>query len=128
MMRTEEIKNGRIFVNNGYGTIYNFEIVKKVPASYSVWCLPEICDGEYIPFCMTVQPENKDCYDVNINTIKAIKVTKEEAAILSEAAHYGAGSLVKAKKLLNRTAKTTYMKNKQEKARKALPILEKITK
>lgn len=126
-MEKEEIKNGRILVDNGYGTTYNFEIVEKVPADYSVWCFPEIFCGEYTPFCKTVDPNNKDCFDVNVTTLKAVKLSRQESAILHHAAHAGAGNITKANKLLKKTAKTAYMKQRQERAKKALPILERIT-
>lgn len=126
-MRKERIENGRILVDNGYGTTYDFEIVEKVPADYSVWCFPEILGGEYTPFCKTVKPDNKDCFDVDIETLKAVKLSKEENEILHHSAHAGAGNIAKANRLLKRSAKTAYMKQKQERARKALPILERIT-
>lgn len=126
-MKADFIKEGKIYSDNGYGTTHIFEIVESVPACYSVWNIPEICGGEYIPFCMTVRPGDKECFDVNINTLKAVKMSKEEVKILQDAAHAGAGSVKKANSVLKRTAKTAYMRQRQERAKKALPILERIT-
>lgn len=128
MEKAEEIKNGRLLVNNGYGITYNFEIVEKISPDYSVWCFPKILDGEYAPFCKTVDPGNKECFDVDTSTIKAVRLNSIESEILRQAAYAGAGNLEKAKKLIGRTAKTAHMKQKQETAKEALPILERITK
>lgn len=121
MTRKEEIKNGRILVDNGYGTTYDFEIVKKIPYGFEVWNIPEIGNGEYIPICQTVD------YNVNVNTLKAIKLSKSEVTILSKAADAGIKTVAKAKRTLSRTAKTAYARENQRRAEKALTILERIT-
>ena len=122
MTRKEEIKNGKILVDNGYGTTYNFEIVKKIPYGFEIWNIPEIGNGEYIPICQLIN------YNMNTRTLKAIKLSKNEVAILSKAADAGIKTLAKAKRTLARTAKTAYAKENQRRAEKALPILERITK
>ena len=126
-MGKEEIKDGRIFLNNGYGTTYNFEIVEKIPAGFGIWNIPEIGNGEYIPVYESLRPEDKDCYDVNTKTLKAVRLDKEEVAILRRAASCGADNVKSAKMALKRVAKSSMMKRKQVIAEKALPILEKIT-
>lgn len=123
----DEIKNGKIYSDNGCGTTYIFEIVESVPNTYFVWNIPEICDGEYVPFGMTVRPNDRECFDVNINTLKAVKMSKEEVKILHSAASCGAGTIKEATRILRRAAKTAYMRERQARAKKALPILEKIT-
>lgn len=120
-MGKEEIRNGRILVDNGYGTTYDFEIVEKIPAGFEVWNINEIGGGEYIPICQT------EGYDVITKTLKAIKLSKEEVAILSKAASAGIKTVKSAKRTLSRTAKTAYMRGNQKRAEKALPILERIT-
>lgn len=122
MTRKEEIKNGRILVDNGYGTIHDFEIVEKIPYGFEVWNILEIGNGEYIPIC-----QSSADYSVNIETLKAIKLSKEEVAILHNAASEGDKTVKKIKSTLKRVAKTAAMRRRQEKARKALPILERIT-
>lgn len=121
MTRKEEIKNGRILVDNGYGTTYDFEIVEKIPYGFEIWNIPEIGNGEYIPICQTVD------YNVNTKTLMAIKLSKSEVAILSKAAGAGIKTVAKAKRTLSRTAKTAYARENQRRAGKALPILERIT-
>lgn len=122
MTRKEEIKNGRILVDNGYGTTHDFEIVEKIPTGFEVWNIPEIANGEYIPIC-----ESSKDYSVNVKTLKAIKLRKSEVAILSKAADAGIKTVAKAKRTLSRTAKTAYARENQRRAEKALPILERIT-
>lgn len=124
---TRQAKNERtvnimkIKHDNGYGTTYIFEVVEKIPYSYEVWNINEIGSGEYIPICQSV-----DC-NVNVKTLKAIKLSKEEVAILSKAASAGIKTVSKAKITLSRVAKTAYAKENQRRAEKALPILERIT-
>lgn len=113
--------------DNGYGTTYIFEVVDKIPEGFSVWAISGIGNGEYTPICETIRPNDKNCYDVNTKTLKAIKLSKEEVEILFNSAMAGDGTLKKAKSTLKRVAKTATMQRRQEKARKALPILEKIT-
>lgn len=111
--------------NNGYGTIYIFEVVEKIPAGFAVWNIGGL--GEYIPICQTIRPNDKNCYDVNTETLKAIKLTKEEVTILNKAAGSGVKDVKSAKNTLKRVAKSAMMIRKQMFAEKALPILERIT-
>lgn len=113
--------------DNGYGTTYIFEVVEKIPEGFSIWAISGIGNGEYTPICERLHPENKDCYDVNTQTLKAIKLSKEEVEILFQSAMAGDGTLKKARTTLKRVAKTATMQRRQEKARKAFPILERIT-
>lgn len=106
--------------DNGYGTIYIFEIVDKIPAGFEIWNIGGL--GEYIPLCESGNPAS-----VNIGTLKAIKLNAKEVKILNSAAGEGDKTAKKARSTLKRVAKTTAMRRRQEKARKALPILERIT-
>ena len=107
--------------DNGYGKTYIFEVVEKIPSGFEVWNIGEIGNGEYIPICQAVD------YDVNVKTLKAIKLSKEEVTILSKAASAGIKTVTDAKRKLSRVAKTTYAKENKRRAERALPILERIT-
>lgn len=109
--------------DNGYGTTYIFELVEKIPKGFEIWNIPEIGNGEYIPIC-----ESSKDYSVNVKTLKAIKLSKEEVAILNKAASGGDKTIKKIRTTLKRVAKTATMRRRQERAEKALPILERITK
>lgn len=111
--------------DNGHGTTYIFEVVKKIPAGFEVWSIGGL--GEYIPICQTVRPDDKECFDVNTETLKAVKLTKEEVIILDKAAVSGVKDVKSAKNTLKRVAKSAMMRRKQMFAEKALPILERIT-
>lgn len=120
-MKNTKIENGKIFLNNGYGTTYVFEIVEKIPTGFEIWNIGEL--GEYIPVCRTVNGS----YNVDISTLKAIKLSESEVITLNRAAGSGVKTLKIAKNTLSRVAKSAGMKRKQLLAEKAFPILEKIT-
>lgn len=109
--------------DNGYGTTYIFEVVEKIPAGFEVWNIPEIGNGEYIPICEVI----KGTYSVRTETLKAIRLNKEEVKMLHQAASEGDKTVKNIRTTLKRVAKTAAMRRRQEKARKALPILERIT-
>lgn len=109
--------------DNRYGTTYIFEVVDKIPAGFEVWNIPEIANGEYIPICETI----KGTYSIRVDTLKAVKLDKNEVAILHAAASAGVKTIKSAKSTLARTAKSGIMKRKQAFAEKALPILARIT-
>lgn len=106
--------------DNGYGATYIFEVVEKIPEGFEIWNIGGL--GEYIPICEAGNPAS-----VNISTLKAIKLNAEEVKILNSAAGKGDKTAKKAKSTLKRVAKTATMRRRQENARKALPILERIT-
>lgn len=85
-------------------TIWNrhiFDIVDKVPAIYRVWNIGKnMGSDEYIPMCMMLNPCDPECFDINPNTLKAIRLPKREVLHLRDAAHYGIDNLEKAEKAL----------------------------
>ncbi len=121
-MEKDRIENGKIYHGNGYGTTYIFEIIEKIPSNYEIWNIPPICDGEYIPICLSGNPDK-----IDTKTLKAIKLQTSEVEVLRRAAGEGDKTIKKIKRTLSRSAKTIYMARRQEKARLALPILERIS-
>lgn len=112
-------------------TIWNehtFEVTDKIPVNFFVWNIGGI-DGheEYIPICESLHPENKKCYDINTSTLKAIKLTKEEAGKLAEAAHYGINSLKTAEKALKSTRRGPLSDRKRKNAQITIEIFKKIS-
>lgn len=56
-----------------------FEIVEKIPPHFFVWNIGEnMGTHEYIPICEDLHPEDKKDYQVNLSTLKAVKVTPDE--------------------------------------------------
>ena len=78
-----------------------FEIVEKIPAGFFVWNIGEnMGTHEYIPVCEDLHPEDKDNYEINTATLKAVKVAPEEWEKLDKAANWGVGNLKQAEKAL----------------------------
>ena len=63
-----------------------FEIVEKIPAGFFVWNIGEnMGTHEYIPVCEDLHPEDKDNYEINTATLKAVKVAPDEWEKLNKA-------------------------------------------
>ena len=105
-----------------------FEIVEKIPASFFVWNIGEnMGTDEYIPICEDLHPEDKDNYEININTVKAIKLSREDVEALREAAHCGIVSKTTAEKALKSKRRGYWSDRKREQAEKTIDIFKKIT-
>lgn len=102
-----------------------YEVVSKIPAGFFVWSIGDnMGSDEYIPLCQLL---HAGTYNINANTVKAIKLDKSDVMILREAAHYGVVSKKTAISALKRPAKSLWQKTKKQLAEKALPIFEQIT-
>lgn len=79
---------------------HQFEVVDKVPSDYMVWNIPPIEGFEnYIPFCQWKYPDNNQNYDVNLFTLKAIRVLDSEVEKLRWGSHHGCDNLASAKSM-----------------------------
>lgn len=121
------------------GKIYNksnlcekkdiFTITDKIPANFFVWNIGEnMGTDEYIPLCEDLHPEDRDNYEINSNTLKAIKLPAEEVHVLREAAHNGITNLKEAEKALKSKRKGYWSDRKREHAEKTIDIFRRITK
>lgn len=85
-------------------TLWNtdiYKIVEKIPFNFYVWNIGEnMGSDEYIPLCQDLYPGIKDNYSINPDTLRAIKLPKEEVKLLREAAGWGIGNLKQAEKAL----------------------------
>ena len=78
-----------------------FEIVEKIPVGFFVWNIGEnMGTHEYIPVCEDLHPEDKDNYEINTATLKAVKVAPDEWEKLDKAANWGVGNIKQAEKAL----------------------------
>jgi hypothetical protein len=78
-----------------------FEIVEKIPVGFFVWNIGEnMGTHEYIPVCEDLRPEDKDNYEINTATLKAVKVAPDEWEKLDKAASWGVGNLEQAEKAI----------------------------
>ena len=119
-----KIENGRIYTESNLNDRNDiFEIVEKIPSNYFIWNIGEnIGTDEYIPICEDLQPEDKDSYDINASTLKAIKLSREEVETLREAAHIGIVSKKTAEKALKSKRRGYWSDRKREQAEKTIDI------
>lgn len=104
-----------------------FEIVDKIPARFFVWNIGEnMGTHEYIPACELLNPGDKDCFEINTETLKAVKVTPEEWEKLDEAASWGVGNLQQAEKAIKIKRKGYVADKKRKEAEKTIDIFKRI--
>lgn len=124
-----KIENGRIYTESNLNDRNDiFEIVEKIPSNYFIWNIGEnMGTDEYIPICEDLQPEDKDSYDINASTLKAIKLSREEVETLREAAHIGIVSKKTAEKALKSKRRGYWSDRKRQQAEKTIDIFRRIT-
>ena len=124
-----KIENGRIYTKSDLNDRNDiFEIVEKIPKNYFVWNIGEnIGTDEYIPICEDLHPEDKDNYEINASTLKAIRLNLEDVEALREAAHVGIVSKKTAEKALKSKRKGYWSDRKREQAEKTIDIFRRIT-
>ena len=124
-----KIENGKIYTESNLNDRNDvFEIVEKIQIHYFVWNIGEnMGTDEYIPICEDLHPEDKDNYEINPNTVKAIKLSVEEVKALRKAASVGINSKKTAEKAL-KSKRTGYNADRKRKAATAtIAIFERIT-
>ena len=124
-----KIENGKIYTESNLNDRNDvFEIVEKIPIHYFVWNIGEnMGTDEYIPICEELHPEDKDNYEINAYTVKAIKLSVEEVKALRKAAHVGINSKKTAEKALKSKRRGYWSDKKREQAEKTIDIFNKIT-
>lgn len=104
-----------------------FEIVEKIPDGFFVWGIGEnMGTHEYIPVCEELHPEDKGNFEVNLTTLKAVKVTLEEWKKLNKAAGWGVGNLLQAEKALKSKRRGYTSDRKREAAKMTIEIFRNI--
>lgn len=122
------IKNGKIY-SEKFGKVDVFKIVDKIPPGFFVWNIGEnMCHDEYIPICQDLRPGDKDNYEINPNTLKAIKLISEEVQLLRKAAGIGINSMETAEKAINSKRRGRWSDRKRAEAEKVIDIFRRITK
>ena len=124
-----KIENGRIYTKSGLNERNDiFEVVEKIPAGFFVWNIGEnMGTDEDIPICEDLHPEDKDNYEINPSTVKAIKLSREEVETLREAAHVGIVSKKTAEKALKSKRRGYWSDRKRTEAEKTIDIFKRIT-
>ena len=107
---------------------HTFEIVEKISSEYSVWSIGEnMGSDEYIPFCEDLYPGDPKSFDINTETLKTIKLPKEEANLLRQAASEGIGNKEQAEKALRSKRTGIRAEIKKAYAEKTIEIFRRIT-
>ena len=120
--------NKTITKKDTFGKSSSYEVVQKIPVGFFVWNIGEnMGHDEYIPICEDLHPEDKDNYNININTVKAIKLSAEEVKTLRKAAHCGIVSKKTAEKALKSKRRGYWSDRKREEAEKTIDIFKRIT-
>lgn len=102
-----------------------YKLVEKIPFGFFVWNIGEnMGSNEYVPLCQYLSPGD---YSINPDTLRAIKLPKEEAELLREAATWGVNSIETARKALKSRRHSYMAEKKRENARKTIDIFERIT-
>lgn len=124
-----KIENKKIYTKsnlNDRGDI--FEIVEKIPAGFFVWNIGEnMGTDEYIPLCKDLHPEDKENFEIDVTTLKAIKLPSSEVKALREAAHVGIVSKTTAEKALKSKRRGYWSDRKREAANATIEILRRIS-
>lgn len=87
-MTTLKFENNKIYSTSSLCEKTDvFEIVEKIPVGFFVWNIGEnMGTHEYIPVCEDLHSENKDNFEINAATLKAVKVAPNEWEKLNKAA------------------------------------------
>ena len=81
---------------------------------------------EYIPICEDLHPENKDNFEINVLTLKAVKVASDEWEKLNKAASWGVGNLQQAEKAIKSKRKGYTAGRKRTVAELTIDIFRRI--
>ena len=122
-----KIENGKIY-SESFGNTDVFEIVGRIPANFFVWNIGEnMGTHDYIPLCEDLHPGDKENYEINTATLKAVKVTPEEWEKLNDAASVGVNSLQTAAKALKSKRRGYWSDRKRAAAELTIDIFMKIS-
>ena len=128
-MTVVKIENGKIYSKSDLCERKDvFEIVEKIPAGFFVWNIGDNMGlDEYIPICKDLHPEDKENFEIDTTSLKAIKLPIDEVKALREAAACGVNSKKTAEKALRSKRKGYWSDRKRKAANATIEIFNKIT-
>ena len=128
-MTVVKIENGKIYSKSELCEREDvFEIVEKIPAGFFVWNIGDNMGlDEYIPICEDLHPEDKENFEIDTTSLKAIKLPIDEVKALREAADCGVNSKKTAEKALRSKRKGDWSDRKRAEAEKTIDIFKRIT-
>ena len=129
-MTTLKFENNKIYKTSNLSERTDvFEIVEKIPQGFFVWAIGEnMGTHEYIPVCQDQHPEDKTNFEINLATLKAVKVTQDEWKKINKAAAWGIGNLAQAEKALKSKRRGYISDRKRAAAELTLDIFRRICK
>ena len=93
-----------------------------------VWNIGEnMGSDEYIPLAQDLRPGDKENFEINPYTLKAIRLNPEEVQILRKAAGIGVNNLKAAEKALKSKRRGYWSDRKRKEAENSIDIFRKIT-
>lgn len=129
MKTTFEIKGNKIFTKSNLCERQDvFEIVDKIPENFFIWNIGEnMGSDEYIPLAQNLKPGDKENFEINPYTLKAIRLNPEEVQTLRKAAGIGVNSLKAAEKALRSKRRGYWSDRKRKAAEMTIDIFQKIS-
>lgn len=129
MNKNKKIENGKIYTESIFPERKDtFEIVEKIPSGFYVWNIGEnMGSDEYIPLAQDLKPNDKENFEINLYTLKAIKLSVEDVKLLRAAAGWGVNSKATAERALKSKRKGYTSNKKRFHAEKTIDIFNRIT-
>ena len=129
MNKNKKIENGKIYTESIFSERKDtFEIVEKIPSGFYVWNIGEnMGSDEYIPLAQDLKPNDKENFEINLYTLKAIKLSVEDVKLLRAAAGWGVNSKATAERALKIKRKGYTSNKKRFHAEKTIDIFNRIT-
>ena len=129
MKTTFEIKGNKIFTKSNLCEHQDvFEIVDKIPGNFYIWNIGEnMGSDEWIPLAQDLKPGDKENFEINPETLKAIRLNPEEVQILRKAAGIGVNNLKAAEKALKSKRRGYWSDRKRKEAENSIDVFRKIT-
>ena len=120
--------NGNTITSGAIWNTHKFQIVKKIPEGFFVWNIGEnMGSDEWIPLAQDLKPGDKENFEINPETLKAIRLNPEEVQILRKAAGIGVNNLKAAEKALKSKRRGYWSDRKRKAAEMTIDIFRKIS-
>ena len=120
--------NGNTITSETIWNTHKFQIVKKIPEGFFVWNIGEnMGSDEWIPLAQDLKPGDKENFDINLDTLKAIRLKPEEVQILRKAAGIGVNNLKTAERALKSKRRGYWSDRKRKAAEMTIDIFRKIS-
>ena len=117
-----------ITTNDTYGKACTYEITDKMLPGELVWNIgANMGSDDYIPVCRMLHPGNKDDYNIDPASVKAIRLPRDEVKALRAAASVGVNSLETAHKALESKRRGYWADRKRAAAESTIDIFRRIS-